>query len=110
MLHHPKASLESLCHIDRWAFGIAIDVWVHAIPPPEILSLLQSVVSKSEILQLALVDLVLLKRVSCHISARDTCQGSAKVADREGDSLLLLVKTYIVHPQRFFCEPRLDET
>jgi len=109
MLHHPEASLESLCHVDRWTFRIAVDVGVHALPPPEILPLLQSVVPKAKVLQLALVDLVFLGGTPCNISARDTCQRSAKVADREGDSLLLLVKPNVVRPQHLFCEPSFDE-
>lgn len=109
MLHHPQTSLKSLCHVDRRTLGIAVDVRVHTFPPPEILPLLQSVVSKAEVLQLALVDLVFLGSTSCYISARDTCQSSAKVADREGDSLLLLVKPNVVRPQHFFCEPSFDE-
>lgn len=107
-MHHPETSLETLCHVNRRALGIAVDVRVHTIPPPEIVPFLYSVVVEAYVLQLSLVNLVLLKGMTRHISARDSCQRPAEVADREGDSLLLLVKAYIVRPQRFLSETCLD--
>lgn len=73
------------------------------------MTFLQSIIPKTKILQLALVDLVLLEGVPCHISARDSCQSPTEVANRECDSLLLLIKANIVRPQSLLCKPRLDK-
>jgi len=110
VLHHPQTGLEALCHVDRRAVGVAVDVRVNPIPAPKVVTLLQSVILEPQVLQLALIDLVLFKSVPRHISARDSRQRPSQVADRECDPLLLFVKSDIVRPQSFLCKPGLNQT
>ena len=73
ILHHPQTCLEALGHVDRGTFWIAVDVWVHAVPAPEVAPFLYAVVTEPYVLQLSLVDFVLLKCAPCDIPSRNPC-------------------------------------